>query len=127
MAAVLGTSLHNHVVYAGEAGLPVGAVLAVVFSCAVALLVGLWQRSSVLSAVTGIITYLLLGLFSLDLLNEAPLIATGAAAEEQPPVVTAGLVWLFGQAVATVAAVLICARILGRDRASGRLRQGSSS
>lgn len=127
MAAVLGTSLHNHVVYAGEAGLPVGAVLAVVFSCAVALLVGLWQRSSVLSAVTGIITYLLLGLFSLDLLNEAPLIVTGAAAEEQPPVVTAGLVWLFGHAVATVAAVLFCARILGRDRAAGRLRQASSS
>ncbi|MDN3903886.1 hypothetical protein [Arthrobacter sp. YD2] len=120
LAAVLGTSLHNHVVYAGETGLPVGALLAVVFSCAVALLVGLWRRNAVLSAVTGAVTYLVLGLFSLDLLNEAPLIVTGASAEEQPPVVTAGLLWLFGQAVATIAAVLICARVLGRDRNAGR-------
>lgn len=118
LAAVLGTSLHNQVVYAGDAGLPVGAVLAVVFSCAVAVLVGLWQRSVALSAATGVITYLLLGLFSLDLLNEAPLIVTGSAAEETPPVVTAGLVWLFGQAVATVGAVLACSRVLARDRAA---------
>ncbi|MCC3276747.1 MULTISPECIES: hypothetical protein [unclassified Arthrobacter] len=119
-AAVLGTSLHNQVVYAGDTGLPVGAVLAVVFSCAVALLAGLWQRSAAVSAAAGVITYLLLGLFSLDLLNEAPLIVTGAAAEEQPPVVTAGLVWLFGQAVATVGAVLACTRVLARDRAAAK-------
>ena len=118
LAAVLGTSLHSQVVYAGDTGLPVGAVLAVVFSCAVALLVGLWQRSVALSAATGVITYLLLGLFSLDLLNEAPLIVTGTAAEQTPPVVTAGLVWLFGQAVATVGAVLACSRVLARDRAA---------
>ena len=119
LAAVLGTSLHNQVVYAGDTGLPVGAVLAVVFSCSVALLVGLWRRSAALSAASGVITYLLLGLFSLDLLNEAPLIVTGSSAPEQPPVVTAGLVWLFGQAVATVAAVLACTKVLARDRAAG--------
>ncbi|MCC9173228.1 hypothetical protein [Arthrobacter sp. zg-Y179] len=119
LAALLGTSLHGHVVYAGDDGLPVGALLAVVFSGAVALLVGLWQRSALLSAVTGVVTYLVLGLFSLDLVSEVPLIVTGSSAPEQPPVVTAGLVWLFGQAVATVAAVLLCARVLGRDRAAG--------
>ncbi|MCQ1985443.1 hypothetical protein [Arthrobacter sp. zg-Y844] len=106
-------------VYAGDDGLPVGALLAVVFSGAVALLVGLWQRSALLSAVTGVITYLVLGLFSLDLVSEVPLIVTGSSAPEQPSVVTAGLVWLFGQALATVAAVLVCARVLGRDRAAG--------
>ncbi|WP_186764202.1 hypothetical protein [Arthrobacter yangruifuii] len=119
LAAVLGTSLHSHVVYAGENGLPVGSLLAVVFSCAVALLIGLWQRSALLSAVTGVVTYLVLGLFSLDLVSEVPLIVTGSSAAEQPPVVAAGLVWLFGQAVATVVAVLLCTRVLGRDRAAG--------
>ena len=106
-------------VYAGDTGLPVGAVLAVVFSCAVALIIGLWRRSPVFSAVTGAVTYVVLGLFSLDLLNEAPLIVTGTSAPEQPPVVAAGMLWLFGQAVATIAAVLICARVLSRDRSGG--------
>ena len=113
-AAVLGTSLHAQTFYAGDAALPLGAAGALVFSAAVAVLAGLWARSVLVSALTGVLTYVLLGLFSLDLFG-GPLIVTGTVSNLDLPVTTAGLIWIYGQAAATVAAVLITARVLRRE------------
>lgn len=116
LASVLGTALHPHILYLGDAGVPLGAAAALVLSCAVAVFAGLWARSALWSAAVGVLTYVVLGLFSLDL-GDTPLIITGTSAAEQPPVVAAGQIWLFGQAAVTVAAVLITARVLARTRA----------
>ena len=126
LAAVLGTSLHGHVVYTGDMALQVGAVLALIFSCAVSVLVGLWNRSAVWSAVTGIVTYIVLGIFSSGL-GESPLIVTGTSAEQQPAVVTAGMIWLFGQALATIAAVFVTARVLSSDRRAAGSTDGPAA
>lgn len=113
-AAVLGTSLHAQVIYVGDTALPLGAAGALVFSAAVTVLAGLWARSILVSALTGVLTYVLLGLFSLDLFG-GPLIVTGTVSDLDLPVTTAGLIWIYGQAAATVAAVLITARVLRRE------------
>lgn len=126
LAAVLGTSLHGHVVYSGDTAVQAGAVLALLFSCAVSVFVGLWGRSAVWSAVTGIVTYIVLGIFSSGV-GESPLIVTGTSAEQQPDVVMAGMIWLFGQALATIAAVFITARVLSSDRRSARAADVSAA
>ncbi|MBD8044103.1 hypothetical protein H9638_09815 [Arthrobacter sp. Sa2BUA2] len=113
-AAVLGTSLHAQVIYAGDAALPLGAAGALVFSAAVAVLAGLWARSVLVSALTGVLTYVLLGFFTLDVFG-GPLIVTGTVSDLDLPVTTAGLIWIYGQAAATVAAVLITAGVLRRE------------
>ena len=126
LAAVLGTSLHGHVVYAGDTAVQAGAVLALILSCAVSVFVGLWSRSAVWSAVTGVVTYIVLGIFSSGL-GESPLIVTGTSAAQQPDVVTAGMIWLFGQALATIAAVFITARVLSSDRRAERAADVSAA
>ncbi|MER2134375.1 MAG: hypothetical protein ABS910_06805 [Arthrobacter sp.] len=113
-AGILGTSLHAQVLYAGESPLPLGAVGALVFSAATAVFAGLWARSVAVSAATGVLTYVLLGAFSLDMFS-GPLIVTGTSSGLDLPVVTAGLIWLFGQSLATVAAVVVTAAVLRRE------------
>ena len=113
-AGVLGTSLHAQVLYAGETPLPLGAVGALVFSAATAVFAGLWARSVAVSAATGVLTYVLLGAFSLDMFS-GPLIVTGTSSGLDLPVLTSGLIWLFGQSLATVAAVLVTAVVLRRE------------
>ena len=68
-AGILGTSLHAQVLYAGDTPLPLGAVGALVFSAATAVFAGLWARSVAVSAATGVLTYVLLGAFSLDVFS----------------------------------------------------------
>jgi len=114
VAGILGTSLHAQVFYAGESPLPLGAAAALVFSAAVAVFTGLWARSVLVSALTGVLTYVLLGLFTLEVFGN-PLIVTGTVSDLDLPVTTAGLIWLYGQAIATVAAVLVTAAVLRRE------------
>jgi len=113
-AGILGTSLHAQVLYAGDTPLPLGAVGALLFSAATAVFAGLWARSVAVSAATGVLTYVLLGAFSLDMFS-GPLIVTGTSSGLDLPVVTSGLIWLFGQSLATVAAVLVTAVVLRRE------------
>lgn len=117
VAAVLGTALHGRILYAddGASGFPLGALAALALSGAAAVFAGLLYRRAVLAAVTGAVTYLLLGLFSMDIFG-GPLIVTGTTADQVPPIQVAGQVWLIGQAVATVAAVLISTLVLARQR-----------
>lgn len=115
LASVLGTGLHAQILYLGETALPLGAFAALILSCAVTVFVGLWAGKAVWSAVAGLLAYLVLGLFTLDLWD-SPLIITGTSLAEQPGIVLAGRIWLFGQAVATVIALVVTSRVLAGDR-----------
>lgn len=112
---MLGTGLHAQILYLGDTAVPLGAVGALVLSCSIAVFAGLWAGSALWSAAAGAIAYLVLGLFSLDL-GDTPLIITGTALEEQPGIVLAGLIWLYGQAAVTVLAVLLTRRVQARER-----------
>ncbi len=115
LASVLGTGLHAQILYVGDTALPLGALAALILSCAATVFAGLWAGSALWSAAAGLLAYVVLGLFTLDLWD-TPLIITGTILEEQPGIVLAGRIWLFGQALATIAAVLITSRVLGRAR-----------
>ena len=115
LASVLGTGLHAQILYVGDTVLPLGALAALILSCAATVFAGLWAGSALWSAAAGLLAYVVLGLFTLDLWD-TPLIITGTILEEQPGIVLAGRIWLFGQALATIAAVLIASRVLGRAR-----------
>ena len=115
LASVLGTGLHAQILYLGDTALPLGAAAALILSCAATVFAGLWAGAALWSAVAGLLAYVVLGLFTLDIWD-TPLIITGTILEEQPGIVLAGRLWLFGQAAATIAAVLITTRALGRSR-----------
>ena len=117
VAAVLGTALHGRILYQedGMSGLPLGALAALVLSGAAAVFAGVLYRRPVMSAVAGAVTYLVLGAFSMDIFG-GPLIVTGTSSDQTLPITVAGQIWLFGQAVATLAAVVISAMVLGRQR-----------
>lgn len=115
LAAVLGTGLHAQILYVGDAAVPLGAAAALVLSCAVAVFAGVWAGAALWAAAAGLVAYVVLGLFTLDILD-TPLIITGTVLEEQPGIVLAGLVWLFGQAVVTIVAVLLTTRVLAKAR-----------
>lgn len=115
LASVLGTGLHAQILYLGDTGLPLGAIAALILSCAATVFAGLWAGKAVWSAVAGLLAYLVLGLFTLDLWD-SPLIITGTSLAEQPDIVLAGRIWLFGQAAATIVALMITSRVLAGDR-----------
>ena len=115
LAAVLGTGLHAQVLYAGDTAVPLGALGALILSCAVAVFAGVWAVSVLWTAAAGLVTYVILGLFTLDFWD-TPLIITDTVLEVQPGIVLAGRIWLFGQALVTIAAVFISARVLAASR-----------
>ncbi|MDK1359629.1 hypothetical protein QNO00_05035 [Arthrobacter sp. zg-Y1219] len=115
LAAVLGTGLHAQILYVGDAAVPLGAVAALVLSCAVAVFAGVWAGAALWTAAAGLVAYVVLGLFTLDIWD-TPLIITGTVLDEQPGIVLAGRIWLFGQALVTIAALLLTARVLAKAR-----------
>ena len=115
LASVLGTGLHAQILYIGDTALPLGAAAALILSCAATVFAGLWAGAALWSAAAGLLAYVVLGLFTLDLWD-TPLIITGTILEEQPGIVLAGRIWLYGQALATIAALLITSRVLARSR-----------
>ncbi|WP_146067198.1 hypothetical protein [Arthrobacter sp. ZGTC212] len=118
LASVLGTGLHAQILYIGDTPLPLGAAAAIVLSCAATVFAGLWAGAALWSAAAGLLAYVVLGLFTLDIWD-TPLIITGTILEEQPGIVLAGRIWLFGQALATIAALLITSRVLAMARRAG--------
>ncbi|MEH0108169.1 PIG-L family deacetylase [Tersicoccus sp. MR15.9] len=108
----LGTVLQGHVGYTGATPLPWGAVLAIVLCASAATAVGVWTRSVWAAALTGAVAFTANWLLAGT--GEVPLIVTQTA---QPTgIALAGLVWLYGAGVATIAAVLFTARGLRRSR-----------
>ena len=112
---MLGTGLHAQILYVGDAAVPLGAAAALVLSCAAAVFAGVWAGAALWTAVTGLFAYVILGLFTLDLWD-TPLIITGTVLEDQPGIVLAGRIWLFGQAAVTIVALLLSARVLAKAR-----------
>jgi hypothetical protein len=121
VAAGLGTALHAQLLYVGETALPVGAVAALAFSGSTALFAGMWAGRAWVTALTGVLTYLLVGFFA-TARRSSILIITGDTRGLDLASATAGNIWIFGIAVVTVGAVLIAVRVLHPRRRKGRRR-----
>ena len=105
---LLGTALHAHLWYTGNAAVPLGAVGALLLLAAVVLFVGLWSRSGWMSMLTGVVTYVCAGVLSLQV-GSYGLISGNLQGE----------LWLYGIAVVTPLVALLCLWILRRS-ARGR-------
>lgn len=110
VAGFLGTALHARALYLQTVELPWGALAALMLVLALGLYVGLWARSSVLAAVTGLAAYAMVGILTIPHGQYGLIIGN-----------LAGNIWLFGIAVVTPVAVALCGRILHprRRRAGG--------
>lgn len=116
LAAILGTALHLHTWLVGGLVIPVGALAAVVLLTSAAVFAGLFTRSVPAAALTGVVTYVLVGLAAT--FGAGSLIAAGAEVEgAAPPVAVAGSFWVVGVAVGTVVAVAFTWRVLQRSSA----------
>jgi hypothetical protein len=114
LAAVLGTALHAQALWIGEVGLPVGAAAALVLAGSIILWCGLWARSLFVTALSGGTAYLVVALLSL---SSETLILTGTeGVDPEPAAALAGNLWMFGLALATVAALGICSAALRGPR-----------
>lgn len=105
---LLGTALHGHLWYPGNASIPLGALGALVLLAAVVLFVGLWSRSGWVAMLAGVFTYITAGVLSLQI-GSYGLISGNLQGE----------LWLYGIAVVTPLASLLCLSILRRS-ARGR-------
>ncbi|WP_434613952.1 PIG-L family deacetylase [Arthrobacter sp. A5] len=105
VGGLLGTALHGHVLLAGDLLLPWGAAAALLLVLSLSLFIGLWGRSGWLSAVSGFAAYLVAGLLAIPR-GEYGLVIGDLQ----------GTVWLYGIAVATLAAGLGCAYVLRHHR-----------
>ncbi len=102
-SGLLGTSLHGHALYSGQAVIPYGAGLALLLLAAVGTFVGLWSRSSWVVVWCGAAAYATAGLLSLQL-STFGLIFDNVQ----------GRVWLYGIAVVTPLAALAVWALLRR-------------
>lgn len=103
---MVGTALHSQIIYTGEAGYPWGAATALLFALAVMVWAGLRARNVLIAGLTGVLSYVLVGLLALAPGGE-PLIVTGTTAPVELPIVVAGKVWMIGLVLATFAALLV--------------------
>jgi hypothetical protein len=114
LAAVLGTALHAQVLRIGEVAVPLGAAAALVLAGSIVLWCGLWARSPLISALSGGTAYLVVALLSLS--SETVILSGTEGPGPEPSAVLAGNLWMFGLALATVAAVGLCAAALRGPR-----------
>lgn len=112
-AAVLGTVLHLHIFYVGSIGLPLGAVAALVLTGSIALYVGLWSGRTWIAGLTGVLAYLLVGVFASGG-EDSVLIAAQIIDGPGQAAGIAGMIWILGISVATVIAALLASRTLRR-------------
>lgn len=112
LSAVLGTALHGHIAYAGNAALPAGAAAALLMAGAVMVWCGLWARTIIASALCGGTAYVLVALLSR---SSKTLILTGTTGDTALPTALAGNIWLFGLALISVLSVAVCAVVLRKS------------
>jgi len=115
LAALLGTGLHGQILYTDGAALPWGAAAALLLACALLVWAGLRARSVLMAGVAGIVAYVLVGLMATGM-GQKPLIITATSAQPELAVALSGKIWVIGLAVATVAAVAVCAWALKPPR-----------
>ncbi len=114
IATVFGTALHGQILYLPGVALPWGAVAALVLVGSAATVAGLWARTVWMAILTGVVTYILVGLVSMG----SRVIITDGAEGITLPIAVAGMVWILGIGVATIVAAVICLRALSRGRAA---------
>ncbi|HET8795937.1 MAG TPA: PIG-L family deacetylase [Arthrobacter sp.] len=112
IATVFGTALHAQILYLPWAAVPWGAFAALVLVGCVATVAGLWARNVWMTVLTGVVTYVLVGLIS----TGSRVIIADFAQGIVLPVAVAGIIWIVGIAVATIVAAIVCLRSL---KASG--------
>lgn len=110
LAAVPGTILHAQLSYAGDTPLPWGALLALALAASLMVWVGSWTRKIWVTAISGVVTYVLVALFSVDENNQ--MIVGSSYLDVLPGPALAGTIWLYGIVVATIIALLIVSRTL---------------
>jgi hypothetical protein len=114
--AVAGTALHSQVLYAGGSGYPWGAAAALLFALAVMVWAGLKTHNVLMAGLTGVLSYVLVGLMAMAPGGE-PLIVTGTTAAVELPIAVAGRIWMIGLVFATIVALLACVWALRPRRA----------
>lgn len=119
MSAVLGTALHGHIGYVGDAALPVGAAAALLLAGAVSVWCGLWARNIVAAALCGGTAYVVVAVLSS---SSETLILTGTSGGPALPIAVAGNLWLFGLALVSVLGVALCAVVLRRSASAAGTR-----
>ncbi|GER21787.1 hypothetical protein NCCP1664_02840 [Zafaria cholistanensis] len=112
LAAVVGTLVHGHVLYAGEIPLPWGALVALGFAGAVMVLAGLFAEKLWATALAGVVAYGVVALSSTDTRNH--MIVDWSNHAVLPGPAWAGAVWTYGLVAATLVALVIAARALPR-------------
>lgn len=113
---VFGTSLHGQILYFPTFAIPWGAVAALLLVLSLVVFVGIWARNVWMSVLTGLLTYVLVGLISTGSQLIVVGVSGGAAAGAVPPIVMAGMVWVYGITAATIAGTIICIRSLKKLR-----------
>ncbi|WP_427018803.1 PIG-L family deacetylase [Pseudarthrobacter sp. P1] len=105
-AGLLGTALHGQALYTSGGVLPLGAAAALLLLLSLALVAGLWGRRIWVSLAVGAVAYAVAGILSIPRGGLGLIVAN-----------LQGNVWLYGIAVATPIAALICRSVLRRDAA----------
>ncbi len=113
-ATALGAGLHAQTLD----GFPLGALAALVLSGSVAVFVGAWSRSVWPTAAVAVLTYSMTGLLATSG-GPSTLIVTGSTGLQTLPVAVAGNLWIFGQAVVGILAVVVVTLVLRTYRKTG--------
>ncbi|MCZ2404517.1 PIG-L family deacetylase [Paenarthrobacter sp. Z7-10] len=109
LAGILGTALHGQTFYLQGWGLIWGAAAALLLLLSLAVLVGLWARSSWYPVLTGLAAYAVAGILAVSRGGSALIVGN-----------LSGNVWLFGIAAMTPLAAIACALILHPRRSATR-------
>ncbi|GAB3251982.1 hypothetical protein GCM10027562_12390 [Arthrobacter pigmenti] len=117
-ATIFGTSLHGQILNFPSFAVPWGAVAALLLVFSLVVFVGVWARNVWMSVLTGLLTYVLVGLISTGSKLIVVGVASGAATNAVPPIVMAGMIWIYGITAATIAGTIICVRALKKARRS---------
>lgn len=112
-ASALGTALHGQSV----GGFPLGALAALLLSGSIAVFVGACFRSVWPTAALAVLTYVLTGLAATSG-GASSLIVTGSSSPSAAPIAVAGNLWIFGQAVVGILAVVVVTLALRTRRKS---------
>ncbi len=110
-ASAGGTALHGQ----SMVGFPLGAVAALVLSGSIAVFVGTCFRSVWPTAAVAVLTYALTGMAA-TLSGASSLIVSGSTGASAAPVAVAGNVWIFGQAVVGILALVLVTLTLKKRR-----------
>ncbi len=108
-----GTSLHGQIMHLSSFAVPWGAIAALVLVCSLVVFVGAWARNVWMSVLTGLLTYVFVGLIS----TSSKMIVVGvagSAAEATPTIAMAGMIFSYGITVATIVGTIITLRALRR-------------